>query len=36
MKKKIEKFENLHCWQEARILTREVYKNSSKGLLASD
>ena len=33
---KIERFEDLRCWQEARALTREVYRLAAKGTLSKD
>jgi len=33
---KVERFEDLRCWQEARILVREIYLLSDKGKLAKD
>lgn len=33
---KIEKFEDLRCWQEARHLVREIYLISEEGKLAKD
>lgn len=36
MSKKIEKFEDLECWQEARTLVNFVYNISSQGNLAKD
>jgi four helix bundle protein len=33
---KIEKFEDLKCWQAARMLVKNVYKLSSKGALGKD
>ncbi len=33
---KIERFEDLRCWQEARTLTRDVYRLASEGPLARD
>lgn len=33
---KIERFEDLTCWQEARLLTNRVYKLVRKGALATD
>ena len=32
----IERFEDIKAWQEARILTRQVYQLSDKGVLAKD
>ncbi len=36
MGKKIERFEDLKCWQAARVLVKEVYLASSKGKVADD
>jgi four helix bundle protein len=36
MSKKIEKFEDLECWQEARALVNLVYTISNQGNLAKD
>jgi len=33
---KVERFEDLKCWQEARVLVREVYLLSERGKLAKD
>jgi four helix bundle protein len=33
---KVERFEDLRCWQEARIFVREIYLRSDKGKLAKD
>jgi four helix bundle protein len=33
---KIEKFEDLICWQKARILVREIYKATSMGDFSKD
>src|SRR5882762_3048100 len=33
---KIEKFEDLICWQKARILVREIYKSTSAGNFLKD
>jgi four helix bundle protein len=33
---KIERFEELKCWQESRILVREIYLLAEKGKLAKD
>ncbi len=33
---KVEKFEDLRCWQEARILVKEIYLLTEKGKLAKD
>jgi len=33
---KITKFENLDCWQESRVLTREIYKITADGLFKKD
>ncbi|SMO49940.1 four helix bundle protein [Gracilimonas mengyeensis] len=33
---KITRFEDLNCWQEARILVKEIYKTSSKGKFGKD
>ena len=32
----ITRFEDLKCWKESRILTREIYKMSSKGILTTE
>lgn len=36
MSKKIERFEDLECWQEARVLVNLVYLISQDGQLAKD
>jgi len=36
MKKKVEKFEDLLCWQEARILVRTIFRFSETGKLSKD
>ncbi|HET9053907.1 MAG TPA: four helix bundle protein [Cyclobacteriaceae bacterium] len=33
---KVEKFEDLRCWQAARILVKEVYKVSGRGKASTD
>ena len=33
---KVDRFEDLRCWQEARILVKEIYLLSEKGILAKD
>ena len=33
---KIERFEDLKCWQEARVLVKMVYEASGKGDMAKD
>lgn len=33
---KIEKFEDLICWQESRLLVREIFKLCKSGLLVKD
>ena len=33
---KIIKFEDLDCWQESRVLTGDIYKITSNGLLKKD
>ncbi|PCH67844.1 MAG: four helix bundle protein [Bacteroidetes bacterium] len=33
---KVDKFEDLHCWQEARILIREIYRISNSQELKTD
>jgi four helix bundle protein len=33
---KVERFEDLRCWQEARILVKEIYLLTERGKLAKD
>lgn len=33
---KVEKFEDLICWQKARILVREIYRSTSTGDFSKD
>ena len=33
---KVERFEGLKCWQEARVLVKEIYLLSEKGKLTKD
>ena len=33
---KIERFEDLECWQEARVLVREIYKVTNKEKVSKD
>jgi four helix bundle protein len=33
---KIDKFEDLICWQKARVLVREIYKSTSTGDFSKD
>lgn len=32
----IERFEDIHAWQEARILTRDIYRLTSAGVFSQD
>lgn len=36
MSKKVERFEDLKCWQAARVLVKQVYLASGSGLLGND
>jgi four helix bundle protein len=33
---KVERFEDLKCWQDARVLVKEIYLLSERGRLAKD
>ena len=33
---KIEKFEDLHCWQAARVLVKHIYDTTNQGVFSSD
>lgn len=33
---KVERFENLRCWQKARVLVKEIYLLTEEGKLARD
>ncbi|MCO6493195.1 MAG: four helix bundle protein [Phaeodactylibacter sp.] len=33
---KVTRFEDLHCWQSARVLVRKVFEYSKSGALSSD